>query len=183
MNHLLISIMVGLGIGYLAQRSRMCFVGGIRDYIFVRDKVLLRGFASFFLTAWVLYSMLFFLGVIHPQLALYGTESQPAVGALARSHAPPGAIPVGGEAAAAAGLLSRILPFAPRLSFPALQFFLSGFGLGFLSVLANGCPLRQHILAAQGNLDSLAYLLGFYGAVLFYDFVLSRLAFLIFHLA
>jgi uncharacterized membrane protein YedE/YeeE len=183
MNHLLISILVGLGIGYLAQRSRMCFVGGIRDYILVRDKVLLRGFAAFFLTAWVLYSMLFFLGVIHPQRSLFGTEGRAAVTAPAESHASAQPTPIGKDAATATGLLSRILPLVPKLSFPALQFFLSGFGLGFLSVLANGCPLRQHILAAQGNLDSLAYLFGFYGAVLFYDFVLSRLAFLIFHVA
>ena len=73
-----------------------------------------------------------------------------------------------------------MFPLPPKLNLLALQFFLSGFGLDCLSILANGCPLRQHILAAQGNLDSLAYLLGFYGAVLFYDFVLSRYVFFIF---
>jgi hypothetical protein len=148
MNHLLLSIPIGLGIGYVAQRSRMCFVGGIRDYILVHDEVLLRGFISFFAAAWLLYSLLFFLGFIDPRFSSLGSG---------RFFHPP-----------------------PKLSLLALQFFLSGFGLGFLSILANGCPLRQHILAAQGNLDSLAYLLGFYVAVLFYDFVLSRFAYLVF---
>jgi uncharacterized membrane protein YedE/YeeE len=44
-----------------------------------------------------------------------------------------------------------------------------GFGVGYVSVLANGCPMRQHVLAAQGVRSSLAYLAGFFsGAVVFH---------------
>ena len=44
-----------------------------------------------------------------------------------------------------------------------------GFGVGFLSTLANGCPFRQHVLAAQGARSSIAYLGGFMvGAVIFH---------------
>jgi uncharacterized membrane protein YedE/YeeE len=44
-----------------------------------------------------------------------------------------------------------------------------GFGVGFLSTLANGCPFRQHVLAAQGIRSSMAYLAGFLaGAAMFY---------------
>lgn len=46
---LLISLVAGLGIGFLAQRSRFCFVGGVRDFILIRDSHLFQGFASFFL--------------------------------------------------------------------------------------------------------------------------------------
>ena len=31
------TLMIGLILGYLGQRSRMCFIGGIRDFILVRD--------------------------------------------------------------------------------------------------------------------------------------------------
>jgi uncharacterized protein len=44
-----------------------------------------------------------------------------------------------------------------------------GFGVGFVSTLANGCPFRQHVLAAQGVRSSMAYLAGFLaGAVIFH---------------
>ena len=44
-----------------------------------------------------------------------------------------------------------------------------GFGVGVISTLANGCPFRQHVLAAQGVTSSMAYLAGFFaGAVIFH---------------
>jgi uncharacterized membrane protein YedE/YeeE len=49
---------------------------------------------------------------------------------------------------------------------------LGGFGVGYVSTLANGCPLRQHVLAAQGVLSSIAYLAGFFaGAVIFHVWI------------
>ena len=46
-----ISLAVGLLIGFLAQRTRMCFVGGWRDLIMVRDTYLFSGIAAFFIAA------------------------------------------------------------------------------------------------------------------------------------
>ncbi|MCG8401453.1 MAG: YedE-related selenium metabolism membrane protein [Firmicutes bacterium] len=48
---LLISLGAGLVVGILAQRSRICLVGGIRDLIFFRDGQLLYGFAAIFVAA------------------------------------------------------------------------------------------------------------------------------------
>lgn len=48
----LLSLIIGLILGYLAQRSRMCFIGGLRDMILVRDTELLKGATAFFVTAW-----------------------------------------------------------------------------------------------------------------------------------
>jgi hypothetical protein len=51
-----------------------------------------------------------------------------------------------------------------------------GLGVGFFSTLANGCPFRQHVLAAQGVVSSMAYLAGFFaGAVIFHLWVASWL--------
>lgn len=46
-----ISIIVGLVVGVLAQRTRMCFAGGWRDLIMVRDTYLFSGIAAFFVAA------------------------------------------------------------------------------------------------------------------------------------
>jgi YedE family putative selenium metabolism protein len=40
----LVSLGAGLAVGFLAQRSRLCFVGGIRDLILIRSGHLLWGF-------------------------------------------------------------------------------------------------------------------------------------------
>jgi len=46
-----ISLAVGLLVGFLAQRTRMCFVGGWRDLIMVRDTYLFSGIVAFFIGA------------------------------------------------------------------------------------------------------------------------------------
>lgn len=46
-----ISLLIGLLVGFLAQRTRMCFVGGWRDLIMVRDTYLFGGIAGFFIGA------------------------------------------------------------------------------------------------------------------------------------
>jgi YedE family putative selenium metabolism protein len=45
---ILISLMVGLLVGVLAQRSRLCFVGGIRDILLMKDFHLFQGILGFF---------------------------------------------------------------------------------------------------------------------------------------
>lgn len=49
----IISLTAGLIIGLLAQRSRLCMAGGIRDMIFFRDFHLLYGFVAVFVAALV----------------------------------------------------------------------------------------------------------------------------------
>jgi hypothetical protein len=121
------TLIIGVIVGYLGQRSRMCFVGGIRDFILVRDTFLLKGLIAFGLTAWLAFP-----------LASVIVGLQPA-------------------------------PFEISDAVTAVLTVLGGFGVGFFSTLANGCPLRQHVLAAQGVKSSIAYLAGFFaGAVIFH---------------
>ena len=47
----LVSLVAGLIVGYVGQRTRMCFVGGLRDIILVRDRELLKGLVAFAVTA------------------------------------------------------------------------------------------------------------------------------------
>ncbi|HIE17518.1 MAG TPA: YedE-related selenium metabolism membrane protein [Dehalococcoidia bacterium] len=66
---LIISLAAGLLIGLLAQRSRFCTVGAIRDVILLRDSHLLYGIAAFIVTAFITNLA---LGQFH-----HGFENQP----------------------------------------------------------------------------------------------------------
>jgi hypothetical protein len=52
------SLCFGGIVGYLGQRSRMCSIGGLRDYILVRDTALLKGAVAIVVGAWVAFSAL-----------------------------------------------------------------------------------------------------------------------------
>ena len=45
------TIFLGLIMGYLGQRARMCFIGGIRDYYLVKDTYLIKGLFTFVVCA------------------------------------------------------------------------------------------------------------------------------------
>jgi YedE family putative selenium metabolism protein len=65
-----ISIVAGLVIGFLAQRTRFCTVGGIRDVILMRDFHLVSGLTGFLVAAFVMNLV---YRQFHP-----GFEGQPA---------------------------------------------------------------------------------------------------------
>jgi uncharacterized protein len=54
----LVSLGVGLIVGYLGQRSRMCTIGGLRDFVLVRDTGLLKGVGAMLLASWVAFGVL-----------------------------------------------------------------------------------------------------------------------------
>ncbi len=136
------SLFIGLVAGFLGQRSRMCFIGGFRDLLLIRDKELLKGAISFFASAWLTIWILYLIGRIFPFLQQYTdvrlTEYPRIIEAVFSKF----------------GLIS----------------FIGGFGLGLFSTLAGGCPLRQHVMAGQGRVGSLLYLGGFYIGILIYYF-------------
>jgi len=121
------TLIIGGVLGYLGQRSRLCFIGGIRDFILVRDRYLLKGLIAFGVTSWLAF---------------------PIIGLVSGGRPGPFAAP---------DIVTLLLTIA------------GGFGVGFISTLADGCPFRQHVLAAQGVRSSFAYLGGFFaGAAIFH---------------
>jgi len=130
---ILLSLSAGLIIGSLAQRTRLCMVGGIRDLILFKDWYLISGFLAILLTAMI--------GNIIMGKFNLGFADQPV------AHAD--------------GLWN---------------FFgmaLSGWG----SVLLGGCPLRQLILSAEGNIDSVITVIGMTaGAAFAHNFSLASSA-------
>ena len=71
---LILSLLVGLFVGFVAQKTRMCFVGGWRDIMLVRDFYLFSGIAAFFFGAIICNYVLgnFASGFYH-----WGFENQP----------------------------------------------------------------------------------------------------------
>lgn len=126
-----VSLLVAIVVGALAQKSRLCMVGGMRDAVMFRDFNLLSGFAAIFVTV--------LLGnVILGKFTGFSTYLQPI------SHA---------------SQMWNLLGMA-----------LAGWG----SVLLGGCPLRQLILAGEGNGDSAVTVLGMLvGAAFAHNFKLA----------
>ena len=131
-----ISLAAGLIVGAIAQQTRLCMVGGIRDAVLFKEYKLLFGFVAILVTALV---MNLILG------AVTGT-----------SYFNPGF--AGQPIAHTDGLWN------------ALGMYLAGFGC----ILLGGCPLRQLILAGEGNTDSAVTVLGLMaGAAFAHNFGLA----------
>ena len=130
---ILISLVGGLLVGSLAQRSRFCMAGGIRDVFLFKDTTLLTGLVMVFVTTLVLN-----LATGSFQLGFSGQSV---------SHT------------------------------DGLWNFLGMALVGYGSVLLGGCPLRQTILAGEGNSDSAMSVLGMLaGAAISHNFGLASSA-------
>ena len=124
---LLLSLAAGLITGVIAQRTRLCMVGGIRDIFLFKDNYLLLGFLSIIMGAFV-------INITFGNFNI-GFEGQPA---------------------AHSDWLINFLGMA-----------VAGWG----SVLLGGCPLRQLILAGEGNVDSSVTIMGLImGAAIAHNF-------------
>ena len=134
-----ISLLAGLVVGGLAQRTRLCMVGGIRDAILFREFKLLLGFVAIFISALVMN--LVFTAATEGTYFTLAFEGQPV------AHMD--------------GLWN------------ALGMLL----VGFACVLLGGCPLRQLVLAGEGNSDSALTVLGLLlGAAFAHNFNLASSA-------
>mgnify|MGYP002165878206 CR=1 FL=1 len=117
-------------VGALAQRARLCMVGGIRDAMLFKDFKLLYGFVAIFVVV--------LAGNLITGSFKLGFALQPIA-----------------HSSQLWNLLGMVL-------------------VGWGSVLLGGCPLRQLILAAQGNGDSAVTVFGMIvGAALAHNFGLA----------
>jgi len=169
MSSMLLSLLflgIGLAVGFLAQRSRMCFVAGLRDWILVKDTELLVGLFSFLATVWLLTSVLTALGLLHHGVPEYGTAGD--------ASDPPTVLAGQASVARLSVLQASVPPLAALVNRFFLASLVGGFLVGMFSVVAGGCVLRQHVLCAQGDRGAIWYLAGFYGAVVVFYVLLSR---------
>ncbi|MDO9515739.1 MAG: YedE family putative selenium transporter [Syntrophales bacterium] len=113
---LLISLGVGLAVGFLAQRSRFCTMGAIRDFVLFRQTHLLLGLIALIAAAFVTNLI---LGQFHP-----GFEGQPVAHTMHIWNF--------------AGMGLAGLAFALAGGCPGRQLFLSGEGDGDAAVFVLG---------------------------------------------
>jgi YedE family putative selenium metabolism protein len=113
---LLISLGIGLAIGFLAQRSRFCTMGALRDFILFRQTYLLSGFAALIVAA-------FITNLIVGQFHL-GFKGQPVAHTMQIWNF--------------AGMALSGLAFALAGGCPGRQLFLSGEGDGDAAVFVLG---------------------------------------------
>lgn len=113
---LLASVGIGLLVGFIAQRSRFCTMGALRDLILFRQIHLFSGFLALLLAAWLANLV---LGQFHP-----GFEKQP----IAHSQ----------QFWNFAGMLVAGLSFALAGGCPGRQLFMSGEGDGDAGVFVFG---------------------------------------------
>ncbi len=126
-----VSLIIGLIVGALAQKSRLCTVGGMRDAFMFKDFNLLSGFVIILLTV--------FIGNL-----------------------------ITGDFT---GFAARLQPVSHTAEW---WNFLGMLIVGWGSVLLGGCPLRQLILAGEGNGDSAVTVFGMIvGAAFAHNFALA----------
>jgi uncharacterized membrane protein YedE/YeeE len=166
----LVTLVFGLIMGYLGQRSRMCFVGGMRDWYLVRDSYLIKGLFAFIISTLVWLTIFRFFS---PALKTFPWVANGVQ--VFRAH---------WETNAIAAIPSRLLPipgdpitWSPKVYAHIFLAIIGGFGLGFFATLSGGCPFRQHIMAAEGSKSAITYLVGFIaGAILFHMFIAPLIA-------
>ena len=128
------ALLIALVAGALAQRSRLCMVGGMRDAIMFRDFNLLIGFGCIF-------AVILLGNIILGNFKGFSFDGQPVAHS---DHL--------------YNLLGMVL-------------------VGWGSTLLGGCPLRQLILAGEGNGDSAVTVLGMIvGAAISHNFGLAGAA-------
>ncbi|MCK4259782.1 MAG: YedE-related selenium metabolism membrane protein [Halanaerobiales bacterium] len=113
---IVITLIAGLIVGFLAQRSGFCFAGGYRDMMLGKGSQLFQGYIALFASA-LIFNILF------GQFKL-GFTGQPG------AHS------------------------------DHLWSFLGMALVGICAILAGGCPLRQLMRSADGNLDNAIVVIG-----------------------
>ncbi len=138
-----VTLMLGLLIGYLAQRSGYCSIGGFRDFYLFRHTRLLSGYITLILASFVGYLFFWFITPAAMDGFFWANTN---------------------------GLFTAI-PGAPGGLSPAAYFLFAiipGFFIGLICVYLGGCPIRQTVMASEGNYKAAWFFVGMaIGSIIF----------------
>jgi len=138
----IVTLLFGILIGWLGQRSGFCSIGGFRDFFMFRHTRLLYGYLALIGGAFVGY-LLFWL--ITP------SAFENFFWVLTNGLKPVPGAPAG-------------LTIAAYIVLAVI----GGIAVGIIGVLLGGCPLRQVVMTSEGNVKSLSFVIGMcIGAVVF----------------
>jgi hypothetical protein len=137
-----VTLLFGILIGWLGQRSGFCSLGGIRDYIMFRHTRLLYGYLALIVAAFGGY-LLFWLitpSAFENFFWVITNGLKPIPGA-------PAGLTIAGYIVLA---------------------IVGGIAVGIIGVLLGGCPIRQLVMTSEGSLKSLTFVIGMcIGAIVF----------------
>lgn len=139
------SLIIGTIVGYMGQRSRFCTISGIRDFYLVKDPYRLKGLIGIFIGAVAGFTLVNFFG---GNLSNFSQQT-------AWQTMP---------------MLADGLNVQPLILIPLSA--IGGFGMAYFSVMAEGCPFRQHVMAGEGRLSGILYIAGLVVGVIFFDIVI-----------
>jgi len=138
----IVTILLGILIGWLGQRSGFCSIGGFRDFFMFRHTRLLYGYLALIGGAFIGYFVFWMITPLAFEHFFWYMTS--------------GLTPVPG---APVGLL---------VSGYILLAIIGGIAVGLIGVLLGGCPLRQLVMTSEGNVKALVFVVGMcFGAVVF----------------
>ncbi len=131
-----VTLVVGLIIGYMGQRSRFCTISGIRDFYLVRDTYRLKGLFGIIIGGVLGFSIFSLVGGDFPGFPLLpdGLNIEPLI----------------------------LIPLS----------VVGAFFMAFFSVMSEGCPFRQHVMAGEGRISGMMYIGGLVVGVIFFDVVI-----------
>jgi len=138
----IVTLLLGLLIGWLAQRSGFCSIGGFRDFFMFRHTRLLFGYIALIVGAFIGYLVFWLITptAFENFFWLLGKGLMPVPGAPA------------GLTVAAYIVLAVV----------------GGIAVGLIGVMLGGCPLRQVVMTSEGNIKSLWFVIGMcIGSVVF----------------
>ncbi len=137
-----VTLLFGVLVGWLAQRSAFCSIGGFRDFFMWKHTRLLFGYIALIIGALTGYLVFWLISPSAFEHFFWVLTS--------------GLTPVPGAPAglsAAAYILLAII---------------GGTAIGIIGVLLGGCPLRQVVMTSEGNLKALIFVVGMgIGAVVY----------------
>lgn len=137
-----VTLIVGLVLGYMGQRSRFCTISGLRDFYLVKDSYRLKGLIGIIIGGIIGFNL---VKIISEEFNFPGVPDFP--------------------------MLSEGFVVEPIILLPLSV--IGAFGMAFFSVMAEGCPFRQHVMAGEGYLSGILYLFGLLFGVIFFDVVIT----------
>jgi len=142
----IVTLILGVIIGWLGQRSGFCSIGGFRDFFMWKHTRLLYGYLALIAGAFIGYLAFKFI---------FPSAFEGFFWALNK-----GLMPVPGAPANLTVVAYIVLAI------------IGGIAVGLMGVIIGGCPLRQLVMTAEGNLKSLFFVIGMcVGAVVYTMFV------------
>ncbi len=146
----IVTLFLGLLIGWLAQRSGFCSIGGFRDFFMFKHTRLLYGYIALIVGAFIGYLVFWLITptAFENFFWLIGKGLMPVPGAPA------------GLTVAAYIVLAVV----------------GGIAVGLIGVMLGGCPLRQVVMTSEGNIKSLGFVIGMCIGAVVYTAWISGLA-------